>query len=65
MSFHARNNDELVSVSIYSVTGSLVFTKSDIGEKNFTLDHNLSEGMYVATVQTQKGLVNQTVVISR
>ncbi|MFT4567736.1 MAG: hypothetical protein ACI9FN_002703 [Saprospiraceae bacterium] len=65
LSFHARNNDELVSVSIYSVTGALAYSKTDIGEKNLTIDHNLSEGMYVATVQTQKGLVNQTVVISR
>jgi len=65
LSFHARNNDELVSVNIYTITGALAYSKTGIGEKNFTLDHNLSEGMYVATVQTQRGLVNQTVVISR
>jgi len=65
LSFHARNNDELVSVNIYSITGALTYSKSAIGEKNFTVDHNFAEGMYVAKIQTQKGLVNQTVVISR
>lgn len=65
LSFHARNNDELVAVRIYSVTGALAYGKTDIGAKDFTLEHDFAEGLYLAAVQTQKGVITQSVVIGR
>ncbi len=65
INFHARNNDELVSVSILDITGAEIFRQSNIGDRNFTLTHQMSEGMYIATIQTQKGVITEKIFVGR
>jgi len=48
-----KNGGNIESISIYSLTGSLVYSKSDIASTEIELGENLADGLYTVIVTTQ------------
>ena len=51
-----KNGGTIESISIYSSTGSLVYSKSNIESTEIEIGESLAEGFYTVIIQTQEGM---------
>lgn len=65
ISFHANNNDELISLSIYNSIGQLVHTNPSIKSNHLDVNVILPNGIYIAHLTTRKGIDVKKIEIVR
>ena len=63
VTFYADNNDELVDITIYSISGVVLLSKDEINAPSYKLSHDLPGGMYIASVKTQRGVVTEKIQV--
>ncbi len=55
LTFHANNEDQLMNIQIFDITGGLVLNVRDINDRIVEIDHSLPQGLYTAYITTLKG----------
>ena len=51
-----KNGGNIESITIYSSTGSVVYSKSDVASVAIEVGENLADGLYTVVVSTQEGI---------
>lgn len=56
INFYANNNDELIEIRLFDMVGSMIAEYPDIQNRELQIDHQLPQGVYTASIKTQRGL---------
>ncbi len=55
-------NEDMISISLFTITGNVLFTESDIVENSFVADvSDLAPGTYILRIETNQGIVHRKI----